>query len=327
MIERLRQPSRRTREMMDDLVKKYPPLTEEKERDLFMHYKNDRRTLEDLLVLHHAAFIIPHAKRWAECYRCADIDDMIQLGFIGLVKAARNFDQEKYRVRFCTYAGYKIRAEMQYGTRLLSHKLDASIISLDSKVDNGEEEQSMMEIVQGKMLDEYKYTPLGEWLEKRDLEVVAKNLMEVSDLLGERLNQIWEFVKEGVSYSRIAKYFGVSRERIRQVVESGCKRAVRNVKRWQPPRLKNQYYDYWRPSRSSGRVVVTHKCSWDIELYIAFERFQLNQKHKVRNPSPMGFTEVFTRTEGPILPDVVFCGGRDGTRARRNLKTEESYGF
>ena len=107
-------PSPQTEEMLRRLRAEYPPLTPVDESELFVRYANNRQRLEELLVLHHVTFIVPYAKRWAAHYRDANVDDMIQCGFIGLWKAAKKFDPETYKVRFSTYAGYSASAEMQY---------------------------------------------------------------------------------------------------------------------------------------------------------------------------------------------------------------------
>ncbi|MBR3504214.1 MAG: sigma-70 family RNA polymerase sigma factor [Clostridia bacterium] len=72
--------------------------------------QGDRAALEQM-ALRHDALVHYVVKRFEG--RGRERDDLIQLGRLGLIKAARNFDQDAYQVRFSTYAVPLIMGEIR----------------------------------------------------------------------------------------------------------------------------------------------------------------------------------------------------------------------
>lgn len=89
---------------------KYKPLSREKERELFMEYKNceddDRRQqIKDTIILSNLRFNFAVAKR----YDNGDLlPDLINVGFLGMCEAFDEYDLEK-ETRFYTWAQFYIR--------------------------------------------------------------------------------------------------------------------------------------------------------------------------------------------------------------------------
>ena len=72
--------------------------------------QGDRAALEQM-ALRHDALVHYVVKRFEG--RGRERDDLVQLGRLGLIKAARNFDPEAYQVRFSTYAVPLIMGEIR----------------------------------------------------------------------------------------------------------------------------------------------------------------------------------------------------------------------
>ena len=91
------------------LMDRYQPLTPAEERELFLRHGNDRRRIEELLVLHNLKLAKCIASRYQG--RTESGDDLFTIAVIGLVKAAREFDPSR-GARFPTFAYYKIRSAL-----------------------------------------------------------------------------------------------------------------------------------------------------------------------------------------------------------------------
>src|SRR5690242_4637671 len=194
-------------------------LTREEEYDLSGRAKKGEEAARQLLATSNLAFVVAVAKKFAN--RGARLDDLIQEGNVGLMKAIEHFDAKK-NVRFATYAVWWIRA---YITRYLKDNR--------SQVRGGESERgSMTDFSLDVTIDDEGETTWLERLEdsgpgpqdtflrvERDEEVqaaltrVRKRLGDMGwDILQERLTQ-----DDPQTLEELGKKWGVSRERVRQV--------------------------------------------------------------------------------------------------------------
>src|SRR5262245_59731130 len=82
-------------------------LTREQEYDLARRARKGDEGARQLLARSNLAFVVAVAKKFAN--RGARLDDLIQEGNVGLMKAIEHFDPKK-NVRFATYAVRWIRA-------------------------------------------------------------------------------------------------------------------------------------------------------------------------------------------------------------------------
>src|SRR3954471_5314914 len=105
-------------------------LTREQEYDLARRARKGEEAARQLLATSNLAFVVAVAKKFAN--RGARLDDLIQEGNVGLMKAIEHFDAKK-NVRFATYAVWWIRA---YITRYLKDNR--------SQVRGGEAERGSM---------------------------------------------------------------------------------------------------------------------------------------------------------------------------------------
>jgi len=105
-------------------------LTREQEYELARRARKGDTTARDTLALSNLPFVVAVAKKFA--HRGARLDDLVQEGNVGLMKAIEHFDPKK-NVRFATYAVWWIRA---YITRYLKDNR--------SQVRGGESERGSM---------------------------------------------------------------------------------------------------------------------------------------------------------------------------------------
>ncbi|MGZ3447334.1 MAG: sigma-70 family RNA polymerase sigma factor, partial [Myxococcaceae bacterium] len=107
-----------------------PQLTREQEYELARRARKGDASARDTLALSNLPFVVAVAKKFS--HRGARLDDLVQEGNVGLMKAIEHFDPKK-NVRFATYAVWWIRA---YITRYLKDNR--------SQVRGGESERGSM---------------------------------------------------------------------------------------------------------------------------------------------------------------------------------------
>src|SRR6476619_5247457 len=161
-----------------------PQLTREPEYELARRARKGDASARDTLALSNLPFVVAVAKKFA--HRGARLDDLIQEGNIGLMKAIEHFDAKK-NVRFATYAVWWIRA---YITRYLkdnrsqvrggeSERLSMSDFSLDTPIEDDSETTYLERLEDGSQTQDETFLR-----SERDGEV-AEALTRVKKRLGE----------------------------------------------------------------------------------------------------------------------------------------------
>lgn len=77
------------------------PLSAEEEQNYLSHYKNGSEEAKNLLIEHNLRLVAHIVKKYSTNGK--DVDDLISIGTIGLIKAITTFDQDK-GTRLATYA-------------------------------------------------------------------------------------------------------------------------------------------------------------------------------------------------------------------------------
>lgn len=194
-------------------------LTREQEYELSNRARKGDEEARRILALSNLAFVVAIAKKFS--HRGARLDDLIQEGNVGLMKAIEHFDAKK-NVRFATYAVWWIRA---YITRYLKDNR--------SQVRGGEaERQSMTDFSLDAALDEDGETtfldrleddgrtPQEEFLHSEQDKNVQAALARVRKRIGDLG---WDILQERLTQDKprtleeLGARWGVSRERVRQV--------------------------------------------------------------------------------------------------------------
>lgn len=199
---------------------RYTPLSREEERELALRCQQGDARARDELVTRNLPFVVAIARR--SIGRGARIDDLIQEGNIGLMRAVEKFDTEK-GTRFSTYAVWWIRAYIQKHLR-----------EVHSSVRGGED--GARRGLRDLSLD----IPFDEDGEITRLERLIDEAANQESLLGdaqadaavrERLERFrkrigplgWDIIEERLSsdsphtLQQIGDRWGLSRERVRQV--------------------------------------------------------------------------------------------------------------
>jgi len=196
-------------------------LTREEEVELSRRAKKGDERAREQLALHNLPFVVAVAKK--HMGRGARLDDLIQEGNVGLLKAIEHFDPEKGN-RFATYAVWWIRA---YVTRYLKdnrsqvrggekERAGMRDLSLDATIGTDEEgDTSHLDRLVGEDPGaEEEYLASEHDLEVRTAVNAAKKRIGALgwDILQERLSQ-----DDPKTLEQLGKRWGVSRERVRQV--------------------------------------------------------------------------------------------------------------
>jgi len=194
-------------------------LTREEEYSLAKKARKGDADARNLLATSNLPFVVAVARRFA--HRGARLDDLVQEGNVGLMKAIEHFDPKK-NVRFATYAVWWIRA---YITRYLkdnrsqvrggeAERRSMADLSLDTPMDD-DNESTWLE----RLEDDGAGPEVEVSNDERDAQVkealgkVKKRLGDLGwDILQERLTQ-----DKPRTLEELGARWGVSRERVRQV--------------------------------------------------------------------------------------------------------------
>ena len=194
-------------------------MTREQEYELSRRAKKGDAEARRLLAVSNLAFVVAVAKKFTN--RGARLDDLIQEGNVGLMKAIEHFDAKK-KVRFATYAVWWIRA---YIMRYLSvnrsqvrggaaERHYATDFSLDAAIDD-ESDSTHLD-----RLEDPEPSPQEQYLSQESDGHVQEALARVRKRVGDLG---WAIIEERLSQDKpttleeLGRRYGVSRERVRQV--------------------------------------------------------------------------------------------------------------
>ncbi len=103
-----------------------PPLTQEEEKKIVEEYCKGSNVARDKLVEHNLRLVVYIAKKFENSG--VNIEDLISIGTIGLIKAVNTYNPEK-NIKLATYASRCVENEILMHLRKISHQ--KSDISLD----------------------------------------------------------------------------------------------------------------------------------------------------------------------------------------------------
>ncbi len=102
-----------------------PPLTKEKENEIFSELENGNESHRELLVIHNLRLVVYIARRFENTG--VGIEDLVSIGTIGLIKAVNTFSPEK-KIKLATYASRCIENEiLMYLRKIANRKNELSI--------------------------------------------------------------------------------------------------------------------------------------------------------------------------------------------------------
>jgi RNA polymerase primary sigma factor len=199
-------------------VRQFPPLSREEEHAHALRAQKGDVRSKQKLVRHNLAFVVAIARKQRR--GTVRLDDLIQEGNVGLMRAVEKFDPHA-GTRFSTYAVWWIRAyvgkylkEARSTVRPQSGTVAQADLSLDSAIDEEGDTTHVERIEDDGPGPEDTYLSSEGDREVRDaLGKVRKRIGELGwDIVHNRLQQ-----DDPRTLEEIGKRWGVSRERVRQV--------------------------------------------------------------------------------------------------------------
>jgi RNA polymerase primary sigma factor len=199
-------------------VRDFPPLSREEEHAHALRAQKGDVRSKQKLVRHNLAFVVAIARKQRR--GTVRLDDLIQEGNVGLMRAVEKFDPHA-GTRFSTYAVWWIRAyvgkylkEARSTVRPQSGTVAQPDLSLDSSIDE-EGDATHLERIE------------DDGPGPEDLYLMTEGDRDVRDALGKvrkRIGELgWDIVHNRLEQDQprtleeIGKRWGVSRERVRQV--------------------------------------------------------------------------------------------------------------
>ena len=194
-------------------------LTREEEYELSKRARKGDESAKNTLARANLPFVVSVARKFA--HRGHRLDDLVQEGNVGLMKAIEHFDSKK-QVRFATYAVWWIRA---YITRYLKdnrsqvrggehERVNMADFSLDAPLGDEEDSTYLERLEDGGATPDQTYFAMERDEEVSEaLQRVKKRIGDLGwDILQERLTQ-----DKPRTLEELGARWGVSRERVRQV--------------------------------------------------------------------------------------------------------------
>ena len=199
-------------------IRGFPRLTREEEHAIAVRARNGDGPAKEHLVRHNLALVVAVARKQRR--GTVRLDDLVQEGNLGLMRAVEKFDPHA-GTRFGTYAAWWIRAyigkylkEARSTVRPRSGTVALPDLSLDAPVDD-EGETSHLE-----QMEDAKPGP-------EDLYVSSEGDRQVREALGKARKHVgglgWDIIHDRLkqdppkTLEEIGRRWGVSRERVRQV--------------------------------------------------------------------------------------------------------------
>jgi len=187
------------------------PLSQEEERECIERLKAGDMNAREELILHNMRLVAHVAKKYQGSEE--DVEDLISIGTIGLLKAVATFDFN-YGNRFATYAIRCIENELlMYFRKSRKNKLEVSLFE-PIGTDKEGKQIHLMEVL---FMDDIDVTTQMEI--RRDVEILKKHLEKV---LTERESFIIKkryglFEEKELTQREIAKTLGISRSYVSRI--------------------------------------------------------------------------------------------------------------
>lgn len=184
-----------------------PPLEEDKETELLILCKNGDLEARNTLIVHNLRLVVYIAKKFESTK--INIEDLISIGSMGLIKAVQTFKMEK-NIKLATYASRCIENEiLMHLRKTLKVRQE---VSLDEvlNIDSEGNEMVLADILGS--VDE-------EAIEQMTKEEDQKSLYKALNSLNEREREIIEmryglFNREAMTQREVAQMLGISQSYI-----------------------------------------------------------------------------------------------------------------
>ena len=189
-------------------------LTYEEMIDLFNKYKSGDKNAKDILVEGNLKLVLSILRKYQN--KCDNLDDLFQIGVVGLIKAINNFDLS-FGVKFSTYAVLMIEGEIKrYIRDNSSIRISRSIKELSYQIISYRENEPI-------------YNDNGDAIYLID-QIEDKNINDLDNLLSlrealskikdrERIILLSRYI-DGMSQSEIAENLNISKAQVSRIENS-----------------------------------------------------------------------------------------------------------
>ena len=178
-------------------VEKYPQLTESEEKEVFKKVKEGDKNAREEAINSNLRLVV-----WIASHinvSSIAIDDLVQEGNIGLIKAVDNFDPDKGN-KFATYAYWRIRGPM---LRVIKESSKAILVDLDKAFLPGPDTPETIYEKEKKEEQKEKMSEMVASLEGREKNVITKYY----GLGGEEKSQSGRIIGEGLGVSHQTVFY------------------------------------------------------------------------------------------------------------------------
>ena len=202
----------------------YPqPLSAEEEKECLARMKAGSKSARDKLILHNMRLVAHIAKKYGK----NDLDDLISIGSIGLIKGVESYSSEK-GTTLATYLARCIENEILMTLR--ANKRYANTVHLQNKlgVDNDGNEYTLMDVLAIKeesvfhqaemsILKQNLLKIIKEHLSEREQKIILMRYgLEENSI---PMTQLETAKKLGISRSYISRIESRALEKIRQYID------------------------------------------------------------------------------------------------------------
>lgn len=196
---------------------------------VILYQQGNKKALENLID-NNSGIIKKIANKFYGINKLIEFDDLIQVGVIGLITAAKKYDNNlEKKANFITYAFHYIKREIvscvngRSSREIGNIKFNRNCVRLDTPLNN-EEDLDLIDTVES---TDYGFENVEEKIYIDQLREELEAAMKDNNSLRERevlkLYYGWDSNKR-FTYSEIGEIFQISRNRIMQIEFSGLRK-------------------------------------------------------------------------------------------------------